>query len=110
LLVQAENYELWRFPWEQWDFLAEHPQVEVALSSPASKSIKRCALAQPKTKIRILYIEGNTTNINTDEDIQSLRSLFQDKADIELRQQPSRKELSICFRDEMVGILYFCGS
>jgi len=114
LLVQAENYELWRLPWEQWDFLANYPELEIALSSPASKSIKRCTLNKPKTKIRILCIEGNIKGnkgeLDTKDEIETLKSLFQDNADIELRQQPTRKELSRCFRDENGwDIIFFAG-
>ncbi len=110
LLVQAENYQLWRLPWEQWDFFAHHPQLEIALSSPVSKSIKRCTLNQPKTKIRILCIQGNTKGINTAIDIEALQTFCQDKADIKLCQQPSRKELSICLRDKKGwDIIFFAG-
>ncbi len=110
LLVQAENYQLWRLPWEQWDFFANYPQLEIALSSPVSKSIKRCPLNQPKTKIRILCIQCNTKKIDTEIDIKALKTFFQDQADIKYVSKPSKKELSQYLRNKKGwDMIFFAG-
>ncbi|HAZ44469.1 MAG TPA: hypothetical protein DDW76_09430 [Cyanobacteria bacterium UBA11369] len=110
VLVQTNDYNLWRLPWQEWNFFHDYPQAEIALSSPTSKSIKRCSLAGAKTKIRILYIQGDSTNIDTEPDIQSLESFLKDKADIEYLKLPKRKDLSKWLRHEKGwDIIFFAG-
>lgn len=110
VLVQTNDYRLWQLPWHRWKILKDYPKVEIALSSPASKPIKRRTLTEPRKKVRILAILGDRTGINVEADKNFLQSLLTEKAEIQFLDQPLRQELYEKLWDkEGWDILFFAG-
>lgn len=117
VLIQAENPQLWQLPWHRWDVFERYPNAEVALSSPVSRRIERRTLAQPRTKVRILAIQGDSTaqddgtKIYPDADIKLLHDLLPEKeAEVVLLEEPERRDLYDRLWDEQGwDIIFFAG-
>lgn len=117
VLIQADNPQLWLLPWHRWDVFERYPNAEVALSSPVSRRIERRTLAQPRTKVRILAIQGdstaqdNGTKIHPDADIKLLRDLLpKEEAEVVHLKEPNRKDFYDHLWDEQGwDIIFFAG-
>lgn len=117
VLVQADIPQLWQLPWHLWDVFEHYSNAEVALSSPASRRIERRTLAQPRNKVRILAIQGDSTahddgtKIHPNADIKLLHDLLPEKeAEVVLLEEPKRRDLYDRLWDEQGwDIIFFAG-
>lgn len=89
VIIQTEDIQLRRIPWHLWDFFASYRKAEVALSATASDRIAKSV--PPRTKLRILSILGDSTNI----DVRADRCILENLPDSEtvFLVEPKRQEL-----------------
>lgn len=105
IIIQTENSQLRRLPWNLLDFMERYSRAEVALSALAWEQI-----TQPKpisSQVRILAVLGDSQGIDTNRDRQVLEQLPQ--AQVEFLPEPSRKELSDRLWQQSWDILFFGG-
>jgi WD40 repeat protein/energy-coupling factor transporter ATP-binding protein EcfA2 len=109
-VIIATNDELLRrLPWQQWEFFRDYPRAEMALARPEYKRRETMlAQRQPRTRVRVLAILGDTQDIDLAAESHFLHSL--PDADVELLVNPSRPEFTMKLWDG-VGwdILFFAG-
>ena len=98
IIINAQNIDLCRLPWQEWDLLRQYyPQTEVAISTPTAKDIAVPAINAPVVKSkkpRILLVVGKSNGINTESDLQVIHQLLGNKAEIVYLLQPSLKDLA----------------
>ncbi|WP_017721564.1 AAA-like domain-containing protein [Kamptonema formosum] len=106
VIVQTKNAQLRRLPWQLWDFFEGYPKAEVALSAPAYEGVARAW--QAKSKVRILAILGDKTDIDINADRQFLEKL--PGAETEFLAEPKPDEVNKKLWDERGwDILFFAG-
>ncbi len=107
VIIQTENIELQRVPWQLWDFFKAYPKAEVALSARSYERVERTT--PTRTQIRILSILGDNKGIKLDEDKKVLNNLPDAEPTVFL-EKPSRQELTESLWDKQGwDILSFSG-
>lgn len=106
VIITAENPSVLRLPWHLWQFFADYPKAEPALSlSNYTRSIK----VQPAThkQVRILAVLGSSQGIDVDHD----RHLLEQLADTELTLlvEPDLATLNHHLWSARWDILFFAG-
>ncbi len=108
VLIQASERELWQLPWHLCIIFKNYPKLEIGLSFPGSKTIKRRNIQ--RDQIRILAIFGDSTNINLERDKSILEEYTSTQAEIIFLNEPKRKELYEKLWDEQGwDIIFFAG-
>lgn len=105
IVVQSDNDDLWRLPWNTWDLYDRFPKSEIAISRPTFDKI-----AFPKKKgdrLKILVIIGNDANIDVETDRKAIAQL--PNADIEFLVKPQPEEISNYLWDQSWDILFYAG-
>ena len=103
-VVQTDNQELQKLPWEQWNFLQEYyNHAEVALGS-ASRSPAEALSG----RVRILVILGSDENIDTETDGNIIQNNFPN-AELVLLQKPDSSKLRDTLRSQPWNIIFFAG-
>ncbi|HEY9621293.1 MAG TPA: CHASE2 domain-containing protein [Crinalium sp.] len=74
-IITAENRELLRLPWCQWQFLDDYPHAELALSLPDYSRLVKAPSSSAPHRAKILAILGDSRGINVDRDRQLLEQL-----------------------------------
>ena len=105
VILQTENLQLRRLPWNLWEFFDRYPKAEFALSFPVYERVEK--LSSPSALVRILAILGHDTEI----DIQKDRDIIMQLPDAEVKfiKQPQRKELDDKLWSQPWDILFFAG-
>ena len=98
IILNAQNIDLCRLPWQEWDLLRQYfPDTEIAISTPTAKDLA-LKTAHPQLvrskKVRILLVVGKSDGINTKADLAVIQQLLAKKAEIVYLLQPSLKELA----------------
>ncbi|MGL5083121.1 MAG: substrate-binding domain-containing protein [Microcoleaceae cyanobacterium] len=100
ILLDAEDLDLSRYPWQEWDLLeSRFPQAEIAIRVRGKGSNKiRPIVKAPKVKI--LMVEGENGGLDTHLDVEVIRSLEARGAEVKCLSQPTREQLSEAFLEE----------
>ncbi|PPS45408.1 CHASE2 domain-containing protein [Chroococcidiopsis sp. TS-821] len=104
-ILQTEDLLLQRLPWHFCDFFERYPKAELALSAPAYERVKQ--VSQPKDKVAILAILGDSTGIDTQADRALLEKL--PGAMVQFLVEPQRQELNNQLWSQGWDILFFAG-
>ncbi|NJN22768.1 MAG: CHASE2 domain-containing protein [Leptolyngbya sp. RL_3_1] len=90
IILETQDYQLKRLPWQQWNFLEDYPQAEVALSALAWQD--RSGHHPSHNHVRILGILGEDDQIDTAVDGTALAQL--PHAEVTLLRNPSHAQLT----------------
>jgi CHASE2 domain-containing sensor protein len=106
-IITAEDRQLLRLPWCQWQFLEDYPNAELALSLPDySRSVKTVA-SSPSHRVKILAILGDSRGINVSRDRQLLEQL--PNTDLHLLVEPDLNTLNQQLWEPGWDMLFFAG-
>jgi uncharacterized protein YjbI with pentapeptide repeats len=105
VIIQTEDLELRRIPYQLWDFFDVYPHAEVALSMLAYERIAMPPVV--KRKVNILAIFGDSTDLDVQADRSSLAQLLNTEI-LELV-EPTREELTKSLWSRSWDILFFAG-
>jgi uncharacterized protein YjbI with pentapeptide repeats len=105
IILQTEDSQLRRIPWQLWDFFASYPHAEIALSSTTYE--KKAKSKFSKSHVRILAILGDSTGIDTQKDRNFLENL--PNAEVKFLVEPQRQELNDELWVQPWDILFFAG-
>lgn len=113
IIVQTDNPNLRRLPWQVWDLFIEHfPKTEFAFSPSQQKVVGVTASPQKSEKVRILVIlgepleKGQEKKINYQSDIDAINKLG---ANAEFLLQPTRQELINKLWENPWQIIFYSG-
>ncbi|OCQ91146.1 hypothetical protein BCD67_25445 [Oscillatoriales cyanobacterium USR001] len=108
LMIQTDDVYLWGFPWHLWDLL-DNFKVEPIFSRLTNKEFDFQRI-NPKNKVRILAILGDSTKIDIQADLRLLEeSIAYDNAEIETRVATNRFDLNEQLWERNWDILFFAG-
>jgi CHASE2 domain-containing sensor protein len=105
VILQADNSQLQRLPWQLWDLLERYPKAEIGLSSPTYDRIHKPPT--PNQLVNILAIVGNSQGIDTQADQALLQQCT--NADVSLLVEPQRQQLTDHLWGKNWDILFFAG-
>ena len=100
ILIESNDKDFQKMPWQKWDLLTPFSLSEVGLSSPNFK--KRYVPVKPKERARVLVILGEDANIQ--QEIQQLAT-----ANIEIKVVTTLAELDEPLWNESWDIIIFNG-
>lgn len=100
ILIESNDKDFQKMPWQKWDLLKPFSLSEVGLSSPNFK--KRYVPIKPKERARVLVILGKDANIQ--QEIQQLAT-----ANIEIKVVTTLAELDEPLWNEAWDIIVFNG-
>ena len=100
ILIESNDKDFQKMPWQKWDLLTPFSLSEVGLSSPNFK--KRYVPIKPKEQARVLVILGHGANIQ--QEIQQLAT-----ANIEIKVVTTLAELDEPLWNEAWDIIVFNG-
>jgi WD40 repeat protein len=107
-IVQTNDAQLRKLPWNLWDLFSEqYRKAEIALSLPDVQPPRDRQLVLTNN-IRILAILGDTTNINVEQDRAILNNELP-QAEIIFLQEPQRQELYYQLWEQDWDIIFFAG-
>jgi CHASE2 domain-containing sensor protein len=104
-ILQIDDPQLHRLPWQMSDLFTRYSSTEVVLSLPHLERIEQ--LSSTASKVRILAILGNSQGMNIEVDRQILSTLID--ADVKFLVEPNRKELTDRLWEQPWDILFFAG-
>ncbi|MFB2983150.1 hypothetical protein [Microseira sp. BLCC-F43] len=103
-IVQTDNQELQKLPWELWGFMQEeYNQAEIALSSRSAPKTGRLS-----SRVKILVILGSDERIDIQTDWKILQKRLPN-AKLVLLQKPRVDELKDQLRSRSWDIIFFAG-
>ena len=108
VIVESDNPEVWKLPWHLWQFFQDYRHTEIALSTqqyPAPPVFFR--IKNPKPKVKVLAILGNSAGINIEKDRNLLQQL--PNVDIKWLVEPNRQKLNDQLWKKGWDILFFAG-
>ncbi|MBD2461149.1 CHASE2 domain-containing protein [Oscillatoria sp. FACHB-1407] len=106
-IITAENRQLLRLPWFQWQFFEDYPKAELALSLPDyTRSVKTVAPTS-RSRVKILAILGDSRGIQVNRDRQLLEQL--PNTDLHFLVEPDRDALNQQLWEPGWDILFFAG-
>ncbi|MUG98118.1 CHASE2 domain-containing protein [Scytonema sp. UIC 10036] len=104
-LLETEEIQLQRLPWHEWDFFADYPHAEIAISPSTFEKV------EPgynfSNKVKILAILGDSTGIDVKADGQILEKL--PGANVKLLVEPQLQDINHQLWEEGWDILFFAG-
>jgi ABC-type phosphate/phosphonate transport system substrate-binding protein len=103
VILQTENEQLRKLPWEFWDFFQSFANANLGISPTAAYAQKQITLPR---KIRILAILGNGEGIDIAADKKLLERL--PSARVHFLVEPSHQEFSQLW-DQPWDVLFFAG-
>lgn len=111
LMIQTDDIYLWRLPWHLWSkfdrFKIEPVFSHLHLNANKKSNLK---LIKSKSKVRILVILGDSTDINIDADLILLKeSIASNDAEIETLVATSSRDLNDQLWEQNWDILFFAG-
>lgn len=107
LILETDDPQLRQLPWQLWDFFANYPKAELALSTQAYGQVNPQSQT-PKGKVRILAIFGNSEGLDLDADRKAIATL--PGAEVVFLESPTRRHLNEQLWDKQGwDILFFAG-
>jgi len=113
IVLQTDNPQLRRLPFQLWDFCDRYPRAEIALSTPDYEQIISMRLPNaferesPNTKVKILAILGDSTGIDLQSDQAVLAQL--PNAEVTFLAEPQRQVFNEQLWANPWHILFFAG-
>jgi CHASE2 domain-containing sensor protein len=112
IIIETEDKQLRRFPWNLWKLFEDYPKAEVALSRLDYERVSSSPIFSTG-KLRILGILGNCTSLdgerlNVKQD-QALWEQFLPSAQFKFLEEPELKKLYNQLWEESWDILFFAG-
>jgi CHASE2 domain-containing sensor protein len=108
LMIQTDDVYLWGFPWHLWDMLDDF-KVEPIFSRLTNKEFDSQPI-NPKNKVRILAILGDSTKIDVQADLILLKeSIAYNDAEIETLVATNRFNLNEQLWVRNWDIIFFAG-
>lgn len=108
LMIQTDDVYLWGFPWHLWDKLDEF-KIEPIFSRLTNKEFDFQRI-NPKNKVRILAILGDSTKIDVQADLLLLKeSIAYNDGEIEPLVATSRHNLNEQLWERNWDIIFFAG-
>jgi CHASE2 domain-containing sensor protein len=107
VIITAENRQLLRLPWHLWQFFADYPKAEPALSLAEYIRAHQSITSTVQLKANILAILGNAQGINTSNDQQLLQQL--PNTQLQFLVEPNLEELNTQLWQPGWDILFFAG-
>jgi CHASE2 domain-containing sensor protein len=104
-ILQINDPQLHRLPWQVADIFTRYSSTEVVLSSPQFEKLEQ--LNSDKSGVRILAILGNSNGINIEADRQILEKL--PNAEVEFLVEPQRQQINDRLWEQHWDILFFAG-
>lgn len=101
-LLETEDIQLQRLPWQEWDFFASYHHAEIAVSPRSYEQIEQPINAG--TQVKILAIIGDSTGINIQTDMHLLQELL--GANIKFLVAPQRQDINHQLWEEGWDILF----
>jgi CHASE2 domain/CHAT domain len=109
LIIQTDQPQLWQLPWHKWALIDDnYPKTEVIISIPGICDINPEFAKSRSTKLEILSITGDTTDIDVEAEQQKLKSRNSKNVSVKVESKPSSQELFNLLQIQR-DILYFCG-
>ncbi len=108
VLISTKNSQIQKLPWHLWDFFKSYRKAEFALS-PREWDTPSIPGLSSRSRVKVLAILGNSTNINTHSDQDLLKKKLNDKAEILFLENPQRQELNEHLWEQKWNILFFAG-
>jgi uncharacterized protein YjbI with pentapeptide repeats len=105
VIIQTEDPDLRRIPYQLWDFFETRPHAEAALSMLAYERFEPPIIAKPT--VNILAIFGDSADLDVQTDRASLAQL--PNAEILELMEPTREELTQSLWSRPWDILFFAG-
>jgi CHASE2 domain-containing sensor protein len=111
LMIQTDDIYLWRLPWHLWSkfdrFKVEPVFSRLHSNANTQSNLK---LIKSKSKVRILVILGDSTDINIDADLILLKeSIASNDAEIATLRATSSSDLNDQLWEQNWDILFFAG-
>jgi CHASE2 domain-containing sensor protein len=106
LLLQIEDLQLHRLPWQVAGIFEKYNFTEVVLSSPQSESSEQ-SISVKKSGVRILAILGNSQGLNLEKEEKILKELPTEN--VEFLVEPQREKISDRLWEQPWDILFFAG-
>ncbi len=104
IILQTEDANVCRLPFQLWDFFERYPKAEIALSAIAYQQTIQSK--SPKNQVRILAILGDSTGIDLRQDRKLLELL---DAEVTFLVEPRLQELNAQLWEQPWDILFFAG-
>jgi uncharacterized protein YjbI with pentapeptide repeats len=104
IIVQTDDPQMRRLPWQLWDLLERFPLAEMGVSGSSYHGVE---FVKADRQMRILAIFGNSVGIDIGIDRQLLRDLPQ--AEVECLVEPSRQLLNDRLWAKPWDIIFFAG-
>jgi hypothetical protein len=94
LIIQTDQPQLWQLPWHKWALIDDnYPKTEVIISIPGICDINPEFAKSRSTKLEILSITGDTTDIDVEAEQQKLKSRNSKNVSVKVESKPSSQEL-----------------
>lgn len=106
LLLQIEDLQLHRLPWQVAGIFEEYNFTEVVLSFPQSESSEQ-SISVKKYGVRILAILGNSQGLNIEKEKKILKELPTEN--VEFLVEPQREKINDRLWEQPWDILFFAG-
>lgn len=110
IVLQTDDPQLRRLPFQLWDLCDRYPQAEIALSTPDYEqisSVRSQISERESTKVKILAILGDSTGIDLQNDQAILAQL--PNANVTFLVEPQRQALNEQLWAQPWDILFFAG-
>ena len=105
VLIRSDDPQLHLLPWHLWPFIKKHPNAEIAMGP---LQFQQVSVRRSKTsKVSILAILGDSTNIDIETDRQLLEQL--PGAKVKLLMEPTHQEFQDQLYKQPWDILFFAG-
>jgi uncharacterized protein YjbI with pentapeptide repeats len=104
IIVQTDDPQMRRLPWQLWDLLERFPLAEMGVSGSSYHGVE---FVKADRQMRILAIFGNSVGIDVGIDRQLLRDLPQ--AEVECLVEPNRQLLNDRLWAKPWDIIFFAG-
>ena len=107
IIVETDDPQLRRLPFQLWDFLHRYPQAEMALSLPDYEGVEPLVMADSALVMKILAIFGDGTGLDLRSDRTTLSQL--PNAEVTYLVEPQRQDLNQQLWQQSWDILFFAG-
>lgn len=108
IIIETQDTQIQKLPWHCCSFFQDYPRAELSFARIEYKSITCLQLPNPRNKVRILAILGNSKGIDLEQEQRFLESL--PDAEVEFVVQPSRYEFNDKLWDSQGwDMLFFAG-
>ncbi len=107
IVLQTDNRQLRRLPFQLWEFFERYPQAEIALSPRDCEPIKLLRSRSPSPVVRVLAILGDSRGIDLQQDQALLTQL--PNTEVTFLVEPQRQTLNDQLWQQPWDILFFAG-